>query len=73
MGGNINSNVLNQEYEIQTVPSPNTYTITAKNTSGVTVTANSSDTGDGGSGVDGVANKRRFRCLCTRYGWGADA
>ena len=54
LGGNINSAVLNQEYQILTVPSNNTYTISAKNTSGVTVTANSSDTGDGGSGVDGL-------------------
>ncbi len=54
LGGNINSNVLNQEYQILTVPSVNTYTISAKNTSGVAVTANSSDTGNGGSSVDGA-------------------
>ena len=54
LGGNINSNVLNQEYQIATIPNENSYTIEAKNTSGVTVTANSSDTGNGGSGVDGV-------------------
>ena len=54
LGGNINSNVLNQEYQILTVPSVNSYTISAKNTSGVAVTANSSDTGNGGSSVDGA-------------------
>jgi len=53
LGGNITANVLNQEYEIATVPTANTYTFVAKNTSGVTVTANSSDSGNGGSGVDG--------------------
>ena len=74
LGGNINSNVLNQEYEIQTVPSPNTYTITAKNTSGVTVTANSSDTGDGGSGVDGVYQINvGLDVYVPATGWGADA
>lgn len=74
LGGNINSNVLNQEYEVQTVPSPNTYTITAKNTSGVTVTANSSDTGDGGSGVDGVYQINvGLDVYVPATGWGADA
>ena len=54
LGGNITAAVLNQEYEIATVPTVNTYTITAKDTSGTTVTANASDSGNGGSGVDGV-------------------
>lgn len=54
LGGNINSNVLNQEYQIATIVDDNSYTIEAKNTSGVTVTANSSDTGNGGSSVVGA-------------------
>jgi len=54
LGGNINSNVLNQEYQIATIVNDNSYTIEAKNTSGVTVTANSSDTGNGGSSVVGA-------------------
>jgi len=54
LGGNVNSNVLNQEYQIATKINENSYTIEAKNTSGVTVTANSSDTGNGGSGGDGA-------------------
>jgi hypothetical protein len=54
LGGLITADVLNQEYQIATVPSANTYTFIAKDTSGVTVTANSSDSGNGGSGVDGV-------------------
>jgi len=53
LGGNINSNVLNQEYQIATIVNANSYTITAKNTSGVTVTANASDSGNGGSSVVG--------------------
>ena len=54
LGGLVTAAVLNQEYQIATVTGVNTYTITAKDTSGATVTANSSDSGNGGSGVDGV-------------------
>ena len=54
LGGNITAAVLNQEYQIVSVPSTSTYTFVAKDTSGATVTANSSDSGNGGSGVDGV-------------------
>lgn len=46
------ANVLNQEYEIVSVPTTNTFTFVAKDTSGATVTANSSDSGNGGSGAD---------------------
>jgi len=53
LGGVITANVLNQAYIVNQVLTANTYNIIAKNTSGVTVTANSSDTGNGGSGVDG--------------------
>lgn len=48
LGGNITATVLNQEYEIVSIISSSQYTITAKNTSGVTVTSNASDTGNGG-------------------------
>ena len=54
LGGLVTATVLNQEYQIVSVPNVNTYTITAKNTSGATVTANASDSGNGGSGVDGA-------------------
>ena len=54
LGGLITAAVLNQEYQIDSVPNANTYTIIAKDTTGATVTANSSDSGNGGSGVDGV-------------------
>ncbi len=54
LGGNITAEVLNQEYQISLVTSLNTYEVVAKNTSGATVTANSSDSGNGGSSVVGV-------------------
>jgi len=52
LGGNITAVVLNQEYQINLVTGTNTYEITAKDTSGSSVTANSSDTGNGGSATD---------------------
>ena len=54
LGGNITAEVLNQEYQISLVTSLNTYEVVAKNTSGATVTANSSDSGNGGSSVVGA-------------------
>jgi len=53
LGGLVTANVLNQEYQIVTIPSTNTYTFVAKDTDGDEVTANGSDSGNGGSGVDG--------------------
>jgi hypothetical protein len=54
LGGNITAAVLNQEYQVTAVTSANAFTITAKDTDGVTVTANSSDTGNGGSSTIGA-------------------
>jgi hypothetical protein len=54
LGGNITAAVLNQEYEIATIVNANSYTIEAKDTSGTTVTANASDSGNGGSSVVGA-------------------
>jgi hypothetical protein len=54
LGGNVTATVLNQEYQISLVTGTNTYEITAKDTSGSTVTANSSDSGNGGSSVVGA-------------------
>jgi len=51
LGGNITAAVLNQQYQIVDVESDDTYTIEAKDTSGSAVTANPSDTGNGGSGT----------------------
>lgn len=52
LGGLIIANVLNQEYVIDSIASANTFVITAKDTSGNTVTANGSDSANGGSGGD---------------------
>ena len=54
LGGNITATVLNQEYQIATIVNANSYTIEAKDTSGTTVTANASDSGNGGSSVVGT-------------------
>ena len=54
LGGNVTAAVLNQEYQINTVPSTSTFTITAKDTSGTEVTANASDSGNGGGSVVGT-------------------
>jgi len=54
LGGLITADVLNQEYQIVLVTTTNAYTIVAKDTDGDEVTANSSDSGNGGSAVDGV-------------------
>ncbi len=54
LGGLVTAAVLNQEYEVLAVTSANAYTFTAKDTSGTTVTANASDSGNGGSSVVGA-------------------
>ena len=54
LGGLITASVLNQEYEIATIVNANSYTIEAKDTNGDTVTANASDSGNGGSSVVGA-------------------
>ena len=54
LGGNVTADVLNQEYQIATIVNDNSYTVIAKDTSGAVVTANSSDTGNGGSSVVGA-------------------
>jgi len=53
LGGNISADALNQEYQITSVTT-NTYTISAKDTDGSALTANASDTGNGGSSVVGT-------------------
>ena len=54
LGGNINSAVLNQEYQIATIVNANSYTIEAKNTSGNTVLAAAGDSGNGGGSTVGT-------------------
>jgi len=74
LGGNITADVLNQEYEITGVPTANTYTITAKDTDGVTVTANASDTGNGGASVVGEYQiNTGLNAYVAGSGWGASA
>ena len=74
LGGNVNSAVLNQEYQIATIVDANSYTIEAKNTSGVTVTANSSDSGNGGSSVVGAYQINvGLDVYVQSTGWGADS
>jgi len=51
LGGNITADVLNQNYIVATVVDANNFTIEAVDTSGATVLANASDTGNGGSSV----------------------
>tara|TARA_X000001388_G_C2224803_1_gene120703 strand:- start:29 stop:1894 length:1866 start_codon:yes stop_codon:yes gene_type:complete len=72
LGGNVTADVLNQEYQIDLVTSANTYTITAKNTSSSTVTANSSDTGNGGSATDAAYQiNTGLDVYLQSTGWGA--
>jgi len=79
LGGNVTAAVINQEYQISLVTGTNTYEITAKDTSGTTVTANSSDSGNGGSATDAayqVNSGLEFYVESTGWGvgtWGAGA
>ena len=54
LGGNVTADVLNQEYQIASVPTSNTFTIVAKDTSGSAVTASASDSGNGGGSTVGA-------------------
>jgi len=66
LGGNISAGVLNQEHQITSVPSANTYTFTAS------ATANSSDTGNGGSATDAVYQiNTGLDVYVPSSGWGA--
>jgi len=72
LGGNITADVLNQEYQITGVPTANTYTITAKDTNGDTVTANASDSGNGGASVVGEYQiNTGLNAYVAGTGWGA--
>jgi hypothetical protein len=72
LGGNITAAVLNQEYQIATVVNTNSYTIEAKDTDGDEVTANSSDSGNGGSSVVGAYQINvGLDVFVSSTGWGA--
>jgi len=74
LGGNITATVLNQEYQVTAVTSANAFTITAKDTDGNTVTANSSDTGNGGSSTIGEYQiSVGLDVFIDGTGWGAGA
>ncbi len=73
LGGNITAAVLNQEYQIATIVNANSYTIEAKDTSGATVTANASDSGNGGSSVVGAYQINvGLDVFVPGTGWGID-
>ena len=66
LGGVITATVLNKEYQVQTVTSNNTYTITSS------VAANGSDTGNGGGSVIGNYQLTTgFTTFTLGTGWGA--
>jgi hypothetical protein len=72
LGGLITAAVLNQNYEIATVVDQDEYTIIAKAPdTGLPVTANASDTGDGGASVVGSYEiDVGFDLTTYGYGWG---
>ena len=73
LGGNVTAAVLNQEYQIDLVTNANTYTITAKDTSSSTVTANASDSGNGGSSTDAAYQINvGLDVYVQSTGWGTD-
>jgi len=73
LGGNITAAVLNQEYEVVSVPNNNSFTFTAKNTSGTEVTANSSDSGNGGGSTVGTYQINvGLDVYLPSTGWGVD-
>ena len=74
LGGNITDTVLNQEYEVVSVPDTDSYTIIAKDTSGTEVFANSSDTGNGGASTVGAYQiNTGLNYFVNGTGWGAGA
>ena len=74
LGGNITAAVLNQEYQITSVPTTDTFTIEALDTLGASVSANSSDTGNGGgSTVAAYQINSGLNAFITGTGWGSEA
>ena len=74
LGGNITAAVLNQQYQIATVPTVNTFTITAKDPgTGAPVTSNASDVGNGGGSAVGAfqVNTGPGVAQVPLIGWGA--
>ena len=73
LGGNITATVLNQEYQIATIIDADSYTIEAKDTDGSIVTANASDTGNGGSSTVGAYQiNTGLNVYVPSTGWGVN-
>lgn len=74
LGGNITADVLNQEYQIAAIIDDDSYEIVAKDTSGSEVTADASDTGNGGSNTVGAYQiNTGLATSVVGTGWGAGA
>ena len=74
LGGLITATVLNQEYQIATIVDDDSYTVEAKDTDGDEVTANSSDSGNGGSSVVGAYQINvGLDVYVPSSGWGASS
>jgi len=77
LGGNMTAAVLNQEYQIVSVLSGTSYTISARavspvNAPGAEVLSNASDVGNGGGSVDGAYQiNTGFAVYTIGTGWGA--
>ena len=66
LGGNITASVLNQEHQITSIPTADTYTFTAS------ATANASDSGNGGSATDAAYQLNvGLDVYVPSSGWGA--
>ena len=72
LGGNMTAAVLNQEYQVLSVPSTSTFTISAKNpTTGAAVVSTAADTGTGGT-VTAAFQINTGPAIETPFnGWGA--
>lgn len=72
LGGNIIADVLNQEYQIAAIVDDDSYQIVAKDTSGNTVIADSSDSGSGGANTVGAYQiNTGLSTSVVGTGWGA--
>jgi len=74
LGGNITAPVLNQEYQIATIVTANSYTIEDKDTSGDPVLAAAGDSGNGGGSTVGAYQLNTgLNTYISSTGWGIDA
>jgi hypothetical protein len=74
LGGLITAAVLNHNYQIASIVSVNAYTVLATDASGNSVTANSSDTGNGGGSTVGKYEiTTGLDVFVAGTGWGVDA